>query len=192
MTVRRELLSASDATIDDAVKYADPMVLRGLLYQLTGDQVLRDMELGMEAVANFYVNRIAKDSDVALLHAKAADFLKSYRDQGAGEIEPGPRARLPQSLDLTAGVLLPDAEREMWLETTALNPWARGLDADVELDPKEAAGFKVGIIGTGLSGLNAAVHLKRAGIPFVVFEKNPEVGGTWFENRYPGARVDSP
>jgi 4-hydroxyacetophenone monooxygenase len=40
--------------------------------------------------------------------------------------------------------------------------------------------------------LNAAVHLKRAGIPFQVFEKNPEVGGTWYENRYPGARVDSP
>ena len=34
--------------------------------------------------------------------------------------------------------------------------------------------------------------LKRAGIPFVVLEKNAEVGGTWYENRYPGARVDSP
>ena len=38
MNERFELLSASDETIDDAVKYADPMVLRGLLYQLTGDE----------------------------------------------------------------------------------------------------------------------------------------------------------
>ena len=32
-----ELRAASDAVIDDAVSYADPMVLRGLLHQLTGD-----------------------------------------------------------------------------------------------------------------------------------------------------------
>ena len=38
MTDKSELLTATDETIDDAVKYADPMVLRGLLYQLTGDE----------------------------------------------------------------------------------------------------------------------------------------------------------
>jgi 4-hydroxyacetophenone monooxygenase len=43
-----------------------------------------------------------------------------------------------------------------------------------------------------MGGLNAAVVLKRAGIPFFVIEKNDEVGGTWYENQYPGARVDSP
>jgi 4-hydroxyacetophenone monooxygenase len=36
------------------------------------------------------------------------------------------------------------------------------------------------------------VHLKRAGIPYTVIEKNSGVGGTWYENRYPGARVDTP
>src|SRR5690606_6158554 len=39
---------------------------------------------------------------------------------------------------------------------------------------------------------NAAVHLKAAGIPFVLVEKNADVGGTWYENRYPGIRVDTP
>jgi len=29
-------------------------------------------------------------------------------------------------------------------------------------------------------------------VPFVVLEKNADVGGTWFENRYPGGRVDVP
>lgn len=33
-----ELLAATDAEIDDAADHADPMVLRGLLYQLTGDE----------------------------------------------------------------------------------------------------------------------------------------------------------
>ena len=48
------------------------------------------------------------------------------------------------------------------------------------------------VIGAGMGGLNAAVQLKHAGIPFTVLEKNSSVGGTWYENRYPGARVDTP
>ena len=46
------------------------------------------------------------------------------------------------------------------------------------------------VIGGGMSGVLAAVRLQEAGIPFTVIEKNPGVGGTWFENRYPGVRVD--
>ena len=34
---RPQLLAADDAVIEDAIAHADPMVLRGLLYQLTGD-----------------------------------------------------------------------------------------------------------------------------------------------------------
>jgi hypothetical protein len=45
MTQRPELLDATDEIIYDAVKYADPMVLRGLLYQLTGDQSLQATEV---------------------------------------------------------------------------------------------------------------------------------------------------
>ena len=51
--------------------------------------------------------------------------------------------------------------------------------------------FRFGI-GAGMGGIGSAVHLKQAGIPFVVIEKNGGVGGTWHENRYPGARVDTP
>jgi 4-hydroxyacetophenone monooxygenase len=50
--------------------------------------------------------------------------------------------------------------------------------------------FSVAIIGAGMSGILAAIRLKQAGVPFVVIEKNDDVGGTWFENTYPGARVD--
>jgi 4-hydroxyacetophenone monooxygenase len=192
MTVRKELLEASDATIDDAIRHADPMVLRGLIYQLTGDDEILQMEMASEQYANFYVSRIAKDSDVALLRRKAAAFLESYRDRGAGDIDLGSPERLYRSLSLTAGVDLPEEERELWLEQTALDPWARGLKWPVEPRPEQLAAFKVGVIGAGLSGLNVAVMLKRAGIPFAIFEKNPEVGGTWYENSYPGARVDSP
>ena len=43
-----------------------------------------------------------------------------------------------------------------------------------------------------MSGILAAIRLKQAGVGFTVVDKNAGVGGTWFENRYPGCRVDSP
>ena len=46
------------------------------------------------------------------------------------------------------------------------------------------------MIGCGESGLLAALRLAQAKLPFTVIEKNGGPGGTWWENRYPGARVD--
>ncbi len=190
MNVNDELLSASDAQIDDAMQYASPMVLRGLLHQLTGDPELIAMKPG--TAAKFGVGReMADEADADLLKAKGAAFLKQYRDSGAGEIDIGPQARLRQSLSLTAGHEIPENELHIWQEEAAFDRWARGVHWQGGTPPKNVDEFKVAVIGTGISGLNVAVQLKQAGIPFVVFEKNPEVGGSWFENRYPGARVDT-
>lgn len=48
------------------------------------------------------------------------------------------------------------------------------------------------IVGAGLSGICLGTKLKEAGVPFTIYEKNADVGGTWLENRYPGAAVDVP
>jgi 4-hydroxyacetophenone monooxygenase len=53
-------------------------------------------------------------------------------------------------------------------------------------------GDKVTIIGAGVAGICAAIKLDAAGIDFAVYEKNESIGGTWFENAYPGAGVDTP
>ena len=52
--------------------------------------------------------------------------------------------------------------------------------------------FRVAIVGAGLSGIAAAIRLKQAGVAFTIFDKNSEVGGTWYENRYPGCGCDTP
>src|SRR5215469_14693738 len=93
-SVRQELLSASDEMIDDAVKYADPMVLRGLLFQLTGDKEVEQTEVALTMQGGLLPLPVPapKTPEVAnFLRRKAAEFLKSYRDAGAGPMGPGPK-----------------------------------------------------------------------------------------------------
>ncbi|MEX5717066.1 flavin-containing monooxygenase [Geodermatophilus maliterrae] len=46
------------------------------------------------------------------------------------------------------------------------------------------------VVGAGMSGLYMLHKLRGMGLTVQVFEKGDGVGGTWFWNRYPGARVD--
>jgi 4-hydroxyacetophenone monooxygenase len=188
---RPELLEASDETIDDAVAYADPMALRGLLYQLTGDESVAATRV--KAQEGIDAATIPGENEVVLLRAKAASFLKAYRDAGAPPIDIGAAERLPRSLALAVGVdAVPEMDLELWLEELGLDPYARGLRWRGEPRPAGLRGFSVIVIGAGMGGLNVAIQLKHAGIDFTVIEKNSGVGGTWLENHYPGARVDSP
>lgn len=192
MSERYEVIDASDEEIDEAVGFADPMVLRGLLYQLTGDDAILETKIGPARVGIFETFCVPNPDEVALLRHKASKLLKSYRDQGIQDIDIGPQDRLQRSLGLTAGAAIGDDELELWLEETGIDPWARSFGWQSQPDPKRLHDFSVVVIGAGMGGLNAAVHLRRAGITFSVLEKNPGVGGTWYENRYPGARVDTP
>jgi cation diffusion facilitator CzcD-associated flavoprotein CzcO len=47
------------------------------------------------------------------------------------------------------------------------------------------------IIGAGMSGLYQLYRLREQGFRVRVFEAGTDVGGTWYWNRYPGARFDS-
>jgi len=50
---------------------------------------------------------------------------------------------------------------------------------------------EVVIIGAGMTGLCQLHYLKREGIDALVLDANSDVGGTWYNNRYPGCRFDS-
>src|SRR5580700_4445891 len=61
----------------------------------------------------------------------------------------------------------------------------RGIEADPALD------FDAVVIGAGVSGLYQLYKLRELGLKTRVFESGSGVGGTWYWNRYPGARFDS-
>ncbi len=49
------------------------------------------------------------------------------------------------------------------------------------------AKYKVLIVGTGFSGICAAIRLRQSGIEdFIMLEKEDKMGGTWYVNKYPG------
>ncbi len=49
------------------------------------------------------------------------------------------------------------------------------------------------IVGTGFTGIGAAIKLARSGVDdFVIVERDDRVGGTWRDNTYPGAACDIP
>ncbi len=60
--------------------------------------------------------------------------------------------------------------------------------------PKGAATehYDAVVIGAGVSGLYALHHLRGMGLSVRAYDGAPRVGGTWWYNRYPGARVDGP
>ncbi|MEK9282034.1 MULTISPECIES: NAD(P)/FAD-dependent oxidoreductase [unclassified Bradyrhizobium] len=48
------------------------------------------------------------------------------------------------------------------------------------------------IVGAGVCAIALGVALGHLGIPYTIVEKNDELGGTWWINRYPGCGVDTP
>lgn len=58
---------------------------------------------------------------------------------------------------------------------------------------EQTAIHEVLIIGAGFGGLGAAIRLRQQGVnDIVILERANEVGGTWRDNRYPGAACDIP
>ena len=56
----------------------------------------------------------------------------------------------------------------------------------------QTASFDAVVVGAGFSGMYLLWRLRRLGLSTRVIETGDGVGGTWYWNRYPGARVDSP
>ncbi|OJJ05818.1 hypothetical protein ASPVEDRAFT_87153 [Aspergillus versicolor CBS 583.65] len=77
---------------------------------------------------------------------------------------------------------------------------ANSAESDWTIDPAVFAfaprRLRVVCIGAGFSGLIMAYKLKHERplnfVDFTIYEKNPEVGGTWYENVYPGVGCDIP
>ncbi len=67
---------------------------------------------------------------------------------------------------------------------------AQTNDAPAVRQEARPAQVDVVVVGAGFSGLYLILKLRKLGLSFRVFEAGSGVGGTWYWNRYPGARCD--
>ncbi len=60
----------------------------------------------------------------------------------------------------------------------------------VQIEENAALDFDAIVIGAGMSGMYQLYRLREQGLRVRVLEAGSGVGGTWYWNRYPGARCD--
>lgn len=180
-----------DHAIEQALESAHIPSLVLTLVHLTGDASV--LETVPRPVYDFFGDgQGALTPEVqADIRARAAVAIKALRDGSLTPILPS-RETIRRMMDFIAGVDIPEHYVPFLLEELAIGGGKPRATAPVIDAPAAArAGFRVAIIGAGMSGILAAIELQQAGIPYVLIEKNADFGGTWFENSYPGCRVDT-
>ncbi len=185
-----DLLHTTDPEIERHLESGDPMTLRSVLYQLTGDPEIAATKVAEVPGMFTPVKALVDPRDIELVRSAAAAYLRAHRDAGAPAVGCGPAERLPVSLGMAVGQDIPPAAIEFCIEELAIERIPRRYE--LEHRPADMGGFHVVVIGSGVGGINAAINLNESGIPFTVLDKNDDVGGTWHDNRYPGCRVDVP
>lgn len=186
MSTPIEPITEDDAALRAALADADVAPLLAALAQVTGDTSLLRADLRPNPRPGLLADKDGLSADrCATARELAFDVLSRWRTHGTPTSPRSDPARLSGILRYLAG---DDTQRYL--------PFLReelALDGDPGVPDWQGDGAgdrTVAIIGAGMSGLVAGYRLAQAGVPFVIIEKNTDVGGTWLENRYPGCRVD--
>jgi 4-hydroxyacetophenone monooxygenase len=183
-------ITEDDAAIREALESASIPTLMMSLIHLTGDAGLLDGPIRPGRAIMGDVQAGLSDEQKAEVRKQALEVLRAYRDGGCKLPPPPSPDTIRRMLSFMVGETVPDEYVPMFLEEMELDGEdVRALDWSAVPEARKRA-FHVLVIGAGMSGVLAAIRLEEAGIAYTVVEKNPTVGGTWYENRYPGCRVD--
>jgi 4-hydroxyacetophenone monooxygenase len=167
-----------------------PALLCSLVH-ITGDvSWIRGDLRPQVSVLNDYQGSMG-EGDMAEARRRALPAIAAYRDGGCVLPPPPSPEVVHEMMSWLACAPVPDDVVPMFAEDLHLD----GADAGAitwgdELSARARDDAHVVVIGCGESGLLAGIRLAQAGIPFTIVEKNAGPGGTWWDNRYPGARVD--
>ncbi len=180
--------TTSDDEIAQALLDVSIPTLMLSLVHMSGDPELIRGELKPAGLFLNEVQGYMSEEDKAAARKIALDVITDYRDRGCPDPGPISAELLHEMMQWLVCEPVPEEYVPMVLEEMELD----GSDARARpaLDLAARNDFPVVVIGCGESGLLAGIRLKEAGIPFTIIEKNAGVGGTWWQNTYPGARVD--
>jgi 4-hydroxyacetophenone monooxygenase len=195
-TSERDLFSSAgdaggEAEIRRILELADPNILRLTLHHLTGDPKLAGMRTEaapMWAGALFsYV--LAPEHHTEVRQA-AFEYLVA-RSAGQSR-EPGlDHATIRATMDLFGHGALSDDAFRVGVEEAAFDDFPREVKWTKRPTQHVLDNMHVVVVGAGISGIAAAVHLERLGLRYTVIERQGDLGGAWNANVYPEVRVDS-
>jgi 4-hydroxyacetophenone monooxygenase len=182
-------ITDDDATIAAMLEDVSVPTLALSMVHLTGDPSwirgpIRPLGLFLNEIQGFL-----PEEQKAEVRARALQAIVAYRDGGCVLPPPPDEALIREMMSWLVCTDVPEEYVPMMLEEMELD----GSDARqvrTTATPEALAALPVVVVGCGESGLLAGIRLKQAGIPFTIVEKNAGVGGTWYENSYPGCRVD--
>jgi 4-hydroxyacetophenone monooxygenase len=177
-----------EAFLRRAVDQADLNALRVALYQQTRDPDLARMSVVRQTrEGSPFETTVVPEAHHQAIKDKAVAFLR-----GRGRVRPvtPSRAEAARMMEMFAGEPMSPAHLDYGWEDLAFEGFPRAA-AWRERPPPEVVGrFNVIIVGAGFSGLLAAIQFDLLGIDYRIIERQAGVGGTWFLNQYPEARVD--
>ena len=169
----------------EALESADLRVLLMVMHHLTGDEkwllapftpqrdvnLISDLDAGLSVEAQRHLKTAALDlltseTLTPAIHDPGEALMQRMISTCLGEaIRLNTTSCCAKRWGFRIGVLIGDVRLR-------LHPWSS--------------------LALGQAGLITGKRLADMGVPYIILEKNEEVGGTWFENRYPGCAVDTP
>ncbi|PJK31445.1 flavin-containing monooxygenase [Minwuia thermotolerans] len=176
--------------LEVALDEADYRVLPMVLYHMTGDRKwleepfrpARDVRLIADETAGLSEEARAELRRAAVEILSRPGLEPAVRDPG-DEV-------MVEMMNTCLGERIPPEYAPMMREQVGLASQHNGWRRPQETTPVDER--PVLIVGAGASGIALGSRLKDLGVPFRIVERNDRVGGTWYENIYPGCGVDTP
>jgi 4-hydroxyacetophenone monooxygenase len=185
-------MTAAPANLEEILKDAHLPALLTALVHMTGE------DHWLQTAWTPVYNPLSRgdtgipEEEQAKIRRAAADAIRAYLDGKPLQLPQPGLAMLRKQMDFVAGAPIPEVYADFLVDELTL---AGKSSKDPQFDEPQlkaaARKLKVLVVGAGMSGILTGIRLSQAGVPFEIVDKNPDVGGTWFENTYPGCRVDN-
>lgn len=189
-----EQITESDDEIRAHLADAELQPLLPALAYATGDMSLLRDDLRPDPLLLSLPGGGFTDEQADAIRALALEVLVRFRDGGCRPAPVPSDQDLLRIMDHAIGGT--DTDMAAYLPLLEEELAHRGEDRRAPTWHKDDVApdvdFRVVVIGAGMSGILAGHRLDQAGVDFVIADKNDDVGGTWYENTYPGCRVDNP
>jgi 4-hydroxyacetophenone monooxygenase len=177
-----------DAFITRAIAQANPNVLRVALYQQTGDPALANMKVEKKDLRGGALTAfILAPEHFDEVREKAFEYLTT--DHPATKAVPD-RAQAEHLMSVFLNRQQTPVEVDFGYEELSFQEYSRDVSWSTSESKGKLEDFNVLIVGAGISGIAAGVQLNRLGIKYRMIDKQAGLGGTWYLNDYPEARVD--